>query len=202
MHSKPRKPWIAAALALAAILALATTASGAIVRSNPGGEITMRSLGRITLNTFIFRVECRMTLRGRFFASARGSLEGELLSKPQIGQLTGGEVAECTPNSTVRLLFATFFESLLYTNGISEARRFNLNLLNFQYLIRVPMLFECLYRVLLGLAYDGNLIGVTTIASLQVTRLELIRSNCPIPPTVVGVWDLEPDQELILETEI
>jgi hypothetical protein len=197
-----RKSWIAVAVATATVLVLAATASAAIVRSNPGGEITMRSLGRITLNMQIFRIECRMTLRGRFFESARGTLEGELLLRPQIGQITSGSVEECTTNSTVRLLFETFFEWLIYTNGISEPRMFGLNLLNFQFLIRVPLLFECLYRVLLGLMSNGDLIGVTSITSLEVTRLEGIRNSCPIPPVVTGAWDLEPNQELRLEIEI
>lgn len=197
-----RRAWLVAALAATVALVAAGTASADIVRSNPGGEITMTSLGRIVLNTFIFRVECRINLRGRIFASARGALEGELLQKPQIGQITSGEVAECTPNATVRLLFETFSEWLLYTDGISEPRRFNLNLLNMQYLIRVPMLFECLYRVLVRLGYDGDLLFAVGTVSLQVTRLELIRNSCPIPPTVIGAWDLEEDQELTLEREI
>lgn len=197
------KSCLAIALTAAFAFAVVPSASAAIVRSNPGGEITLRSLGRITLNTQIFRVECRMTLRGRFFESARGSLEGELLRRPQIGQLTAGSVEECTPNSTVRLLFETFAEWLLYVAGIAEARRFGLTLLNFQYLIRVPMLFECLWNVLLMLFYDGNLIEVRSITQLgMATRLIGSVGFCPIPPTVVGRWDLEPDQELILEMEI
>jgi hypothetical protein len=198
-----RTPWILVAVALAITCAVAGTANAAIVRSSPGGEITMRSLGRITLNTQIFRVECRMTLRGRLFASARGELLGELLRRPQIGQLTSGSVEECTPNSTVRLLFETFAEWLFYVAGISEARRFGLTLLNFQYLIRVPFLFECLWNVLLMLFYDGDLLEVRSITQLgMATRLPGSAGFCPIPPTVVGRWDLEPDQELILETEI
>jgi hypothetical protein len=197
------KPWIAVAFATAIVFVVAATAGAAIVRSNPGGEITMRSLGRITLNTQIFRVECKMTLRGRLFESARGELLGELIRRPQIGQLTSGSVEECTTNSTVRLLFETFAEWLLYVAGIAEARRFGLTLLNFQYLIRVPMLFECLWNVLLMLFYDGDLLEVRSITQLgMATRLMGSVGFCPIPPTVVGRWDLEPDQELILETEV
>lgn len=198
------KRWLGVALtAVVVAFVAAPSASGAIVRSNPGGEITMRSLGRITLNTQIFRVECRMTLRGRLFESARGELSGELVRRPQIGQLTSGSVEECTTNSTVRLLFETFSEWLLYVAGISEARRFGLALLNFQYLIRVPMLFECLWNVLLILFYDGDLLEVRSITQLgMATRLLGSTGFCPIPPTVVGRWDLEPDQELILEMEI
>jgi hypothetical protein len=196
--------WIAVALAAAALLTLsAAGAQAAIVRANPGGEITMRSLGRITLNTLIYRVECRMTLRGRFFESARGDLAGELTRRPNIGEITSGSVEDCTAMSTVRLLMEGFFPALFYVAGISEARRVGLALLNFRYLIRIPMLFECLWDALLMLFYDGDLLEVRSITQLgSVMRLTGSANSCPIPPTVVGRWDLEPDQELTLEMEI
>jgi hypothetical protein len=198
-----RKASVVLVLTTIAVLLAAAPSGAAIVRSNPGGEITMRSLGRITLNTLIYRVECKMTLRGRFFESARGDLAGELRRRPNIGEITSGSVEECTSMSTVRLLMEGFFPALFYVAGIAEARRFGLSLLNFRYLIRIPMLFECLWDVLLLLAHDGSLLEVRSITPLgSVTRLTGSANSCPIPPTVTGTWELEPEQELILEEEI
>ena len=191
--------------ALGLLLALAVFASSADAAFDrvdiaPGGNISAVSLGPVTITVPGSEIRCTISLGGRFSTTAMGNLDGTLTQHPLVGEFSNGAAANCTPSGLgVTLLFPSFTPWEIFVQSVGFMGTATWAVLNAQILIRGAG-YACLYTLLLGMSYDGDLFTITTISALAVTTLagSVFRCITATPPSIAGTFNLLPDQRFTL----
>ncbi len=202
MQTSRRFATVAALAAFAVLTLLGSSAQAAFDRVDiaPGGAISAPSLGKVTITVPGSEIRCDVVLNGRFVNTAMGNLDGTLTQHPLVGEFNGGTVANCSPASLgITLLFPSFTPWEIFVQSVGFMGTATWGVLNAQILIRGAA-YACLYTLLLGMSYDGDLFSITTISALSVTTLAGSPFRCitATPPSISGTFNLIPDQRFTL----
>lgn len=176
-------------VALAAVAAMAGTASANTIQSRPAGSITSVSLGKLTFHSSISDVRCNVTLRGSLLTEAVSNTSGT-----RIGSISGATITNCEGASEVTVLSLPW-NMQLTASYTGSAVQFTIVGASFL-LHEVFGGLECLYRgnANASAAVSASVTGLVTSAQNGLSNTNSI--FCPSEGRMVGTMTLEPHQTI------
>lgn len=195
----------AAAIALVAFAAMASSASALTARVESGGSISSASLGKVTFGGSSITIECNLTLNGRLNTSV------SLAVGSTLGTTTEVRIANCTGGSVsgvLNLPWQLVINEILTSGGAPTTENLTgllFEIVNSSFNLSVfGGLVNCLYQGTAGALLEVTKLRAATYSSALLIALETIQipkhsgSLCPAEGTFAGTFGLSPLQTMTI----